>query len=49
MDALKVKQWDELIALQQEQIRLLASLCAARGVPAPELISCKDYNKNTSS
>jgi uncharacterized membrane protein len=33
MDALKVKQWDELIALQQEQIRLLASLCAAPPTP----------------
>lgn len=29
MDALKVKQWEELIALQQEQIRLLGKLCAA--------------------
>jgi uncharacterized membrane protein len=34
MDALKVKQWDELIALQQEQIRLLASLCATPAAPA---------------
>ena len=33
MDALKIKQWDELIALQQEQIRLLGTLCAA---PAAE-------------
>jgi uncharacterized membrane protein len=29
MDALKVQQWQELIALQQEQIRLLSALCAA--------------------
>jgi uncharacterized membrane protein len=29
MDALKIKQWDELIALQQEQIRLLGRLCGA--------------------
>jgi uncharacterized membrane protein len=28
MDALKVRQWEELIALQQEQIRMLGSLCA---------------------
>ena len=34
MDALKAKQWDELIALQQEQIRLLASLCAPAAVAA---------------
>jgi uncharacterized membrane protein len=31
IDALKVKQWEELIALQQEQIRMLSSLC---GIPA---------------
>jgi uncharacterized membrane protein len=29
MDALKVKQWEELIVLQQEQIRLLSKLCGA--------------------
>jgi len=29
MDALKVKQWEELIALQKEQIRMLGSLCGA--------------------
>jgi uncharacterized membrane protein len=29
MDALKIRQWDELIALQQEQISLLRTLCAA--------------------
>jgi uncharacterized membrane protein len=28
MDALKVRQWDELIALQQEQIRLLRQMSA---------------------
>ena len=32
MDALKIKQWDELIALQQEQIRLLGALRAAPAV-----------------
>jgi uncharacterized membrane protein len=34
MDALKVKQWEELIALQQEQIRLLGTLCRAPAEPA---------------
>jgi uncharacterized membrane protein len=34
MDALKVKQWDELIALQQEQIRMLGRLCATPTEPA---------------
>lgn len=34
MDALKVKQWEELIALQQEQIRLLGTLCGAPERPA---------------
>ncbi|MDL2356768.1 MAG: DUF1003 domain-containing protein [Pseudomonadota bacterium] len=34
MDALKVRQWEELIALQQEQIRLLGTLCAAGAAPA---------------
>jgi uncharacterized membrane protein len=34
MDALKVKQWEELIALQQEQIRLLSSLTRVAAEPA---------------
>ena len=34
MDALKVRQWDELIALQQEQIRLLGTLCGAPARPS---------------
>jgi uncharacterized membrane protein len=34
IDALKVKQWEELIALQQEQIRMLASLCGPKVRPA---------------
>lgn len=35
MDALKVRQWEELIALQKEQIRMLGSLCAATAASAP--------------
>ena len=34
MDALKVRQWDALIALQQEQIRLLGALCGAQARPS---------------
>jgi uncharacterized membrane protein len=34
MDALKVKQWEELIALQQEQIRMLSTLCGVTARPA---------------
>jgi uncharacterized membrane protein len=34
MDALKVQQWEELISLQQEQIRMLGKLCEARPEPA---------------
>ena len=34
MDALKVKQWEELIALQQQQIRMLGKLCGAPAEPA---------------
>jgi uncharacterized membrane protein len=34
MDALKVKQWEELIALQQEQIRMLSTLCGVTVPPA---------------
>lgn len=34
VDALKVKQWEELIALQQEQIRMLSSLCGVAARPA---------------
>ena len=34
MDALKVKQWEELIALQQEQIRMLSTLCGVAARPA---------------
>jgi uncharacterized membrane protein len=34
MDALKVRQWEELIALQREQIRMLGTLCAAPAEPA---------------
>jgi uncharacterized membrane protein len=33
MDALKVKQWEELIALQQEQIRMLSTLCGVTARP----------------
>ncbi len=38
MDALKVQQWEELIALQQEQIRLLSSLCGAPEAKDPALL-----------
>ena len=34
IDALKVKQWEELIALQQEQIRMLSTLCGVNARPA---------------
>jgi uncharacterized membrane protein len=32
LDALKIKQWEELLELQREQIRMLAKLCGTQAV-----------------